>query len=251
MTVLTIVDFLRDNDIAIRITLAAIFIIALLILIFISRKIEKPHGTNSGKIKKMAAISILSAISVVLYYFVKISVSVVLPFIPSFLELHFSNLPIYIGGFLFGPISGAIITTIRFIAKLPGSTTMGVGELSDFVIGLATVLVASMMYHRHKSKKTAKFTLMLVVLIWTFVAVISNWLFILPFYIQLYGFNAILGMLSVIPGITADNYMLYYLLIAIVPFNLIIATINVFITYFVYKRVSVLYDVIHIDTHKK
>ncbi len=249
MTIFTIVDFLRDHDIAVRITLASVFIIGLIVLILFSKKVEVKHRTNSGRIKKLTAISILSAISVVLYYLVKVSISVIFPFMPAFLDLHLSNLPIYIGGFMFGPITGAIITTIRFVAKLPASSTMGVGELSDFIIGLATVLISSIMYHKHKSKRTAKVALVWIIAVWTVVAVISNWLFILPFYIELYGFDTIFGMLQTIPGITRDNYMLFYLLTAVVPFNIIISGITSFLTYAVYKRISVLYDDIHVH-HK-
>jgi len=248
MTIFTLVDFLRDNDIAVRITLASVFLITLVILIFVSSKIEKSHTSNSGKIKKLAAISVLTAISVLLYYFVKFPI----PIFVSFLELNISNLPIYIGGFLFGPVTGSIIVVVRFLAKLPGSTSLGVGELMDLLIGLATVLASSIMYHRHKSKKTAKKALIWIVVIWVVVGVFSNWLFIAPFYEQLYypaviydTLNALNSTIHIYPGLTADNYMVYYLLFNILPFNIIVSSITVSITYVVYKRVSVIYEDIH------
>ncbi|QWB96530.1 ECF transporter S component [Mycoplasmatota bacterium] len=242
-------QFLQANDLIVRLVLAGIFILGLVALVYYAYKMENKKMTNAQKIKKMTLIAILSALSVGLYFFPKISISVFLPFMPAFLELHFSNLPIYVGGFLLGPISGSIIVVIRFISKLPASSTMGTGELLDFIIGLSTVLVSSMIYAKHKTKHSAKISLLWITIIWTFVAVLSNWLFILPLYIELFGFNVIFGMLSVIPGITTSNYMLFYLLIAIVPFNIILSSIVSTITYFVYKRVSHIYHDISFSHH--
>ncbi len=254
MNVFTLVDFLRDHDIAVRITLASIFIITLVILILVSKKIEKSHTTNSGKIKKLAAISILTAISVVLYYFVKFPI----PIFVSFLELNISNLPVYIGGFLFGPVTGSIIVVIRFLAKLPASTSLGIGEFFDLIIGLATVLVSSLMYHKHKSKKQAKKALGSIILVWVVAGVITNWLFIVPFYEQLYypaviydSLNALDTTIGIYPGLTTENYLLYYLGFNTLPFNLIISAITSGLTYVVYKRVSIIYDDIHLTSHHK
>jgi riboflavin transporter FmnP len=244
-----IFQYLQVHDLMVRIVLAGVFILGLVFLVFYAYKIENKKMTNAQKIKKMTLIAILSALSVGLYFFPKISISVFLPFMPAFLELHFSNLPIYIGGFLLGPISGSIIVVIRFISKLPASGTMGIGELLDFMVGLSTVLISSILYARHKSKHTAKVSLAWIVVVWTVVAVISNWLFILPLYIELFGFNTIFSMLSVIPGITTSNYMLFYLLIAIVPFNIILSSIVSMITYFVYKRVSHIYHDVTFSHH--
>jgi riboflavin transporter FmnP len=238
-----IVEFLKANDLYVRLLSGGLFLIILVLLILWAVRMDKENAklSNSQKIKKMTVVSVLSAISIVLYYFPKISLSMILPFIPGFLELHLSNVPILIGGFLFGPIQGAIITIIRFIGKLPSSSTFGIGELSDLLIGMSTVLVTSIMYKRSRSKNTAKKALISNVFVWLGVALISNWLFILPFYINLFSFETVFGMLSVIPGITVDNYMLYYLLFAIVPFNLILASIISLFTYLTYKRVANIY----------
>jgi riboflavin transporter FmnP len=236
-----IIEFLQNNMQVIEITLLVVFILALIVLFIFAWTVENKIEQKTKKIKKMVMISILAALSVILYYFVKFPLGVILPFIPGFLDIHFSALPIYIGGYLFGPISGSIIAIIRFIVKLPGSSTLGVGELADLVIGLATVLVASIMYHRSRTKKTAVLSALAIVGVWVVVAVFANWLFILPFYMNLYGFEAVLGMLTVIPGVTESNYMLLYILYAVIPFNLILASLVSGITFVVYKRLSIVY----------
>jgi len=225
----------------IEITLLVVFILALIVLFIFAWTVENKIEQKTKKIKKMVMISILAALSVILYYFVKFPLGVILPFIPGFLDIHFSALPIYIGGYLFGPISGSIIAIIRFIVKLPGSSTLGVGELADLVIGLSTVLVSSIMYHRSRTKKTAVLSALAIVGVWVVVAVLANWLFILPFYMNLYSFEAVFGMLTVIPGVTESNYMLLYILYAVIPFNVILASLVSGITFVVYKRLSIVY----------
>ena len=64
-------------------------------------------GFTTGNIATMA---VLTAISVILYMFVKFP----LPFIfPGFLDIHFSELPALLGGFSLGPIAGVIIVIIK------------------------------------------------------------------------------------------------------------------------------------------
>lgn len=236
-----ITEFLKSNMAIIELTLIIVFMIALVVLIIFAWRAENKIENKPKKIKKMVVISILSALSVILYYFIKFPLGVILPFVPQFLDIHFSNVPIYIGGYLFGPISGSIIAIIRFIVKIPGSTTLGTGELADLVIGLATVLVSSIMYHRKKNKRTAITSAAAIMVVWIITAILANWLFILPFYMSLYGFDAVLGMLKVIPGIDASNYMLLYILYAVIPFNIVISGLVSGMTFLLYKRLSIIY----------
>lgn len=234
-------EFITGHEALIKWILIGLFGLILAVLIFISYRFENREKKHSNPIKKMTTLSMLAGLSVVLYYFVKISIAVFLPFIPGFLDIHFSNVPIFIAGYMFGPISGSVVTIIRMLVKLPGTSTMGVGELADLLIGLITVLIASLIYHRRKDRKGALLASCSIIVTWTITAMIANWLIILPFYIHLYGFETVFGMLQVIPGITESNYMMMYMLYAVIPFNLIISSIVSLLTFLIYKRVSIIY----------
>lgn len=234
------IEFMKRNSSTIELIIGIVFVLVAVGLIILAVKYEKNNKSKASPIRKMTTLSILAALSIVLYYFVKFPLGAILP-IPGFLDIHFSNVPILIGGFMFGPISGVIIAVLRFLAKLPQTTTVGVGELMDLFIGVFTVLVASFIYHRDKSKKGAIKALVSVVIVWVFTSIISNWIIIIPLYIALYDFNTVFGMLAIIPGITPDNYMLYYIMLAVIPFNLIISVLVSIVTFLVYKRVSVAY----------
>ena len=237
---LSIIDFIKDknNTVLIKSSIIALLVISLVVLIVIAIKKERKL-TNNERIKRISAISILSALSFVLYM-VKFN----LPFIfPSFLEIQFSNVPVLIGGFLYGPIAGVIIVIVRMVLKMPFTSTAGVGEFADLVIGISIVLVASLIYHHNKTKKSAVKALVFSSLTWVIVGIISNWLFLIPFYIEFYfggSVDALVGMLSVIPGVTVQNYMWKYLLFATIPFNLVLSVAANAVTFLVYKRVSFL-----------
>lgn len=185
-------------------------------------------------------IANLAALSVIFYIFPKVP----LPFIfPSFLELQLSNLPAIIGGFALGPVAGAIIVVVRTLVKLlfmPTSTAY-VGEIVDIIIGVSTVVVSSVIYKKIHTKKGAFYGMLAGMATWTIIALLANWLFVLDFYLEAFflgDLDALLGLLSVIPGINETNYMAKYLLFAILPFNLLLSGIVYGITFIVYKRIS-------------
>ena len=80
-----------------------------------------------------------------------------LGFAPSFYKMDFSEVPVLIGAFAYGPVVGIIIEAVKIIVRtsIVGSQTMGVGELANFLIGISFVVPASIIYKAHKTKKSA------------------------------------------------------------------------------------------------
>lgn len=193
---------------------------------------------NKNRVLSIVIIANLTALSVLLYFFPKIP----LPFIfPSFLELQLSNLPAVIGGFALGPLAGSAIVVARTIIKLPFSSTAYVGEIIDLIIGASTVLTSSIIYRKLKTKRGAIYAMLAGMAVWTTVAVLANYWFVIDFYIEFY-FNGnvdpLVGMMSVIPGINAENYMEKFILYAAIPFNILLSGLVYGVTYLVYKRIS-------------
>ena len=187
--------------------------------------------------KRLAKLGIFSAVAVVLYF-----INVPLAFLfPSFLEINLSDLPILIGGFSLGPISGVIIALVRYLIKLPFSSTMTVGELSDLINSLAFVLPASIMYYKNKTKKRAVIGILIGATCSVAVALVSNRFVVVPFYLELF-FKGDLGVLvqvcKIIPNITTENFYSYYIFFAALPFNALRVVLVGTITIIVYKRIS-------------
>ena len=187
--------------------------------------------------KRLAKLGIFSAVSVILYL-----INIPLPFLfPSFLEINVSDLPILIGGFSLGPISGVIIALVRLLIKLPFSSTLCVGELSDFINSLAFVLPASIIYYFNRTKKGAMIGIVIGGLCSVGIALISNRFVVVPFYLKLFfkgDLETLVKVCSIIPNITTENFYTYYIFLAALPFNLLRVVIVSLITIIVYKRIS-------------
>ena len=192
---------------------------------------------NRKKELAITKIGIFAGLSTVLYF-----IRFPLPMFPSFLEIQFSVLPAIIGGFTMGPVGGILIVVIKFLMSLPFSKTAYVGDFADLLIGAATVLVTSMVYQKYKSKKGGLVALLLGSLTWIVTGVLANYFILVPAYLKLFFNNDLEGFLQlcrvVIKDINADNYMIKYILYAVIPFNALIAFVVSTITFLVYKKIS-------------
>lgn len=184
--------------------------------------------------KKLAIIALFSAIGGVLMSF-----DFPLPGFLPFMKIDFSDLPIMIGGFLFGPIQGVIIALLKVLIKLiiKPSTTY-VGEIANFIGSTMYVLPASFIYKSVKSKKRAIIGLIVGILISSIVLTICNITFIFPFYMNLFhiGEDKIVEMCNkIFPFI---NSITKVYLFSVLPFNIIKYSLVSIITFIFYKRIS-------------
>ncbi len=184
----------------------------------------------------IAVMAILTAISFILYAFVKFP----LPFLfPSFLDMQISDLPALLGGFSLGPVAGCIIILVKCCLKMPMSGTACIGELADIIIGIANVLPASLIYRFHKNRKGALLGLGVGALCAIAASLLANWLVLIPFYTQKFGMGAVLGMMQALyPDVTEATLYNYYLPLAVLPFNALRCIVCGVISYFTYKPLS-------------
>lgn len=190
-------------------------------------------------INKITKLAILSAISFLLYL-----LRFPLPIFPSFLDIHFSNLPAILAGMIYGPVGGIVVIVIKGAMKLlvHGTSTAYVGDLADLLIGGSTVLVCSLIYKFNRTKKGGVIALLCGTVTWIGVALLTNGLFLIDFFAEYYGIENLLKTLSSISGVTSQNYKRMYLLYGCLPFNLLLALSTNLITFFVYKRLSIIFQ---------
>ena len=95
--------------------------------------------------KIIAQIGVLGAIAMVLMLF-----DIPLPFAPTFYKIDFSEVPVLIGAFTMGPVAGALIELVKILLNLliRGTSTAGVGDLGNFLIGCAMCIPASLIYQK-------------------------------------------------------------------------------------------------------
>lgn len=186
-------------------------------------------------VKNISIIAILGALGAVLMLF-----DFPIAIAPNFYKLDLGDLPCLIGAFALGPVPALFIQIVKIIIKLllkPTSTAF-VGELAAFIISNSFCVSAAYIYQKDKSKKGAIKAMAVGSIIMTLVATIGNYLFIIPAYVNLYHIplESIISMGNAIFSIVKDK--LSFVLVCVLPFNLIKAIVVDILTLIIYKHIS-------------
>ena len=178
----------------------------------------------SKKTNTIAKLGVLGAISIVLVALIHLSI---FPAV-SFLEYDPADIPILLGTFALGPWAGLALTVV--VSVIQGVTVSAASSWYGIVMHvIATgtyVIVAGLIYQKHKTKKGAVVSLVCGTLSMAAVMIPAN-LLLTPIYVQMVGVPA-----------EAAKPMVIGLLGWIILFNIFKAGVNSIVTFFVYKRVS-------------
>lgn len=190
------------------------------------------RGTKKKvSMRKLTGTAMLSAIAYVLM-FLDFSV----PFMPSFIKMDLSELPALIGSFAYGPVAGVIICLIKNVLHLLITTTGGVGELSNFLLGASFVLVAGGVYRFKKTRTGALIGSVLGAVLMGLFSIVSNYFLVYPIYYNFMPKEAILSAYQLI--FSGVHNILECLIVFNAPFTCIKGLISVVITFLIYKRLS-------------
>ena len=158
------------------------------------------------------------------------------PFMPAFIKMDLSKLPALIGAFSMGPVCGILICLIKNVLHLFITTTGGVGELSNFLLGVAFVLPAGLIYRHKKSRRSALIGSLLGAVIMGVFSVVSNYFLVYPVYYNFMPEEAVLGAYQVI--VPSMKNILQCLVCFNMPFTIVKGLFSVVITFLVYKHIS-------------
>lgn len=134
----------------------------------------------------VAIVAVMTALSLVLSEFPKIPI--------FFLDVEFSDVPIIFSAFYIHPLSAVFIALIKNLVGLASSSTMFVGELSNFVLSCLYSLTASCMFYKTRTKPKIVISSLIAIVVVTTGAMLSNYFVMLPLYIRLYGLGALQGL---------------------------------------------------------
>jgi riboflavin transporter FmnP len=193
------------------------------------------RSASSRHLRLIVIAGVLAAISTALRF-----LETPLPLLPGFLKLDFSNIPALIGGFALGPVAGTAILLIKNLIYLPFSSTMGVGEIADFVISASLILPASLIYKYHKSRKGAIGGMSAGSALMSFAAgPLMNAFVLVPFYAWLFFGSSVDAIIGVAAAVNpAINSVWTYILFAVVPFNIVKCLTVCLVTGLLYKPLS-------------
>lgn len=194
-------------------------------------KIETAAQKRANRTRRMVMTAVLSALSSVLMFF-----SFNVPLMPSFIKLDLSELPALIAAFSMGPVNGAVVCLVKNLVNLLFSTTGGVGELSNFLLGVFFVVPAGLIYKIRPKLSGAIVGSVVGALIMAVLSVFSNYYVVYPIYTAFLPMDAIIGMYQAINP-KADT-LWKCLLMFNMPFTFVKGMISAVITIATYKKIA-------------
>lgn len=192
----------------------------------------KSTFSGQSRIRKLVMTALLSALATVLMF-----VSFSVPFVPSFIKLDLSELPALIAAFSMGPLSGVAVCLVKNLVNLLFTYSMGVGELCNFLLGVAFVLPAGLIYKKHNNRKGALIGALTGALTMGAISIFINYYLVYPVYAKLLmPMDVILGMYQAINPKVSNLWQALCFFNA--PFTFVKGLISVAITFLIYKRIS-------------
>ena len=182
-------------------------------------------------VRKLTVTAMLSAVATVLMFF-----SFNVPLMPSFIKLDLSELPALIASFSMGPVAGAVVCLVKNLVNLFFSTTGGVGELSNFLLGCCFVVPAGIVYQRKQNLAGAVIGSVSGSAAMAVLSIFTNYFVVYPIYTAFLPMETIMGMYQAInPNVET---LWQALLLFNMPFTFIKGLCSVVITLLIYKGIA-------------
>ena len=190
-------------------------------------------STKFLTVSTLVKISILSAIGYILMF-----ISVPLPMLfPEFLKIDISDLTALLGGISLGPMAGVTIAFLKnllqFITGM--STTGGVGEFANFLIGGSFVFTVSYIKKKKRNIQGVIIGLVSGMVVMTVVGCVANYFIILPFYATIgWSIDSVVSMGAAINPVIDSKMSFVIWMIA--PFNILKSGLMSLLTLPMYKK---------------
>lgn len=195
----------------------------------ISLSVKKQNTTPA--VRKVTMTAMLAAISYIMAF-----AEFPVPLSPSFARMELSDFPALIGAFAFGPSIGVMIELVKNGLQLLSTSTGGVGELANFLMGSSYVLTAGLIYKWHKTKKTAVISCVAGSIVMGITAAVTNYCILLPMFETFMPMDQLIESFGMfIPFI---NTKLDVVLYNAFPFNLLKGLVIGAFTMMVYKHLT-------------
>ena len=123
----------------------------------------------------MVTCAMLGAVSYILAF-----AEIQVPLSPSFAKMDLSDLPALIGAFAFGPLCGVIVELIKNVMQAFSSSTGGIGEIANFLMGSSFAVTAGLIYQRNKTKANAVIACLIGSIVMAVAAALTNYYILLP-----------------------------------------------------------------------
>ncbi len=104
-------------------------------------QLEITQSKSTVNVRLLTMCALLAAVSYALAY-----IEFPVPLSPSFAKMDLSDFPTLIGAFAFGPVAGLLIEFVKNALQILSTSTGGIGELANFIMGGSFVFTAGLIY---------------------------------------------------------------------------------------------------------
>lgn len=179
--------------------------------------------------RTMTSVALLAAVSFALAF-----LEFPVPLSPSFAKMDISDFPALVGAMTLGPGAGLTVELIKNLLGLLSTSTGGVGELANFLMGGAMVFVAGTVYYKRNGKAWLAYLLGSVAM--AVMAALTNYFILLPLFESFMPMEALIASFSeFIPFI---HTKLDVVLLNAAPFNLLKGLGISLVTLLVYPKLT-------------
>lgn len=162
-----------------------------------------------------------------------------LPLMPPWLKIDISTMPSLFTGFMLGPLWGMAVLGIMNLVDLLNTSSAGVGQLADFVVGCSLCLPAAFIYSKEKSLAGALVGVAVGIPLMVGTGLLANRFLLIPFYVRAYFKDDAVAMFSSASGSNSSiSSMDTYLMYAVLPFNMLKGLLISVITVPLYRRLE-------------
>ena len=189
--------------------------------------------TRTNTIRNLVVTAMLGAVATVL-----MALDFSIPFlIPAFVKMDVSELPALLASFSLGPVYGVAVCLIKNVINVFFTTTGGIGEVCNFLLGASFVGVAGLVYRYKKTRLGAVIGALVGAVVMAVVSVPVNYFISYPVYAAMFG-----GMDKVLAAYEAlrpgSDGLRECLLVFNAPFTLVKGLIDAVLTFLIYKPLS-------------
>lgn len=227
------------ENVAYVVIFLAVIVGCFLVAVVLEKGAQKKNGISEPifNTRKLAMIGMFSAIAMILHV-----LDFPIFFAPGFYKMDFSELPILVGSFAFGPVAGVMMEFVKILLKLciKGTSTAFIGDLANFVVGCGLIIPASAVYSFKKTKKSAIIACIVGTLVMTVFGTAFNAVYLLPAFSKFYGMplDAILAMGAEVNPLAKEGSIVSFVVACVAPMNLIKGTLVSVVTLLIYKPLS-------------
>lgn len=227
------------ENVAYVVIFLAVIVGCFLVAVVLEKGAQKKNGISEPifNTRKLAMIGMFSAIAMILHV-----LDFPIFFAPGFYKMDFSELPILVGSFAFGPVAGVMMEFVKILLKLciKGTSTAFIGDLANFVVGCSLIIPVSAVYSFKKTKKSAIIACIVGTLVMTVFGTAFNAVYLLPAFSKFYGMplDAILAMGAEVNPLAKEGSIVSFVVACVAPMNLIKGTLVSVVTLLIYKPLS-------------